>query len=108
MAIPEIRMTFDDTNLSTFIKELLSLNERVELVHKRFDAKIFFKCVGSMDVVRDDVLTWLKLRAVGNESKTETIKVSEALEKTEKSESEQSSDAKIKQYLSEKKNKEGK
>ena len=67
MPIPEIRMTFDDTNLSTFIKELLGLNEGVELVHKRYDSKIIFKCVGNIDIVREDVLTWLKIRSVGKE-----------------------------------------
>ena len=67
MPIPEIRMTFDETNLSTFVKELLSLNEGVELVHKRYDAKIIFKCVGGIEKVREDVLTWLKIRSVGKE-----------------------------------------
>lgn len=74
MPIPEIRMTFDETNLSTFVKELLCLTSGTELLHKRFDAKIIFKCNGDIEKVREDVFTWLKIRSVGKESEvTDTV-----------------------------------
>lgn len=106
MAIPEIRMTFDDTNLSTFIKELLGLNEGVELVHKRFDSKIFFKCVGNIENVREDILLWLNLRSVGKEPKNTYVE--EGKKETDEPSDKSTPREKIDDYMFKKKNKDGK
>ena len=62
MPVPEIRMTFDTENFTTFIKELLNLEQRIELKHSRFDSTILFKCNGDMDKVREAIIQWLKDR----------------------------------------------
>lgn len=59
MPVPEIRLTFDTDNFTTFIKELLNLEEKTVLEHHRFDSTIFIKCNGNTDKVRADVLKWL-------------------------------------------------
>lgn len=59
MPTPDIRMTFDAENLTTFIKELLNLETNVLLQHRRFDANILFKCNDDVQIVRDAVFNWL-------------------------------------------------
>ena len=79
MPVPEIRMTFDTENFTTFIKELLNLEQRIELKHSRFDSTILFKCNGDMDRVRDTITQWLKDR----EKVQSIISTAEASEQSE-------------------------
>ena len=59
MPVPDVHMTFDAENLTTFIKELLNLETNIILHHKRFDVNILFKCNDNVQIVRDAVFNWL-------------------------------------------------